>query len=56
MKRCTKSALLNNLDLHPSSLKTLYKTQVRELKDESDQKSKQCKELQRRLAEYKEER
>ncbi|XP_029704974.1 rho-associated protein kinase 2-like isoform X4 [Takifugu rubripes] len=35
---------------------TLYKTQVRELKDESDKKSKQCKELQRRLAEYKEER
>ncbi|TNM94863.1 hypothetical protein fugu_017622 [Takifugu bimaculatus] len=35
---------------------TLYKTQIRELKDESDKKSKQCKELQRRLAEYKEER
>uniref|UniRef100_H3C5G4 Rho-associated protein kinase n=1 Tax=Tetraodon nigroviridis TaxID=99883 RepID=H3C5G4_TETNG len=35
---------------------TLYKTQIRELKGDCDQKSKQCKEMQRRLAEYKEER
>lgn len=39
-----------------ASSKTLYKTQTRELKDDCDQKSKQCKEMQRRLAEYKEER
>lgn len=36
--------------------KTLYKTQIREVKGDCDQKSKQCKEMQRRLAEYKEER
>lgn len=35
---------------------TLYKTQIRELKHECDQKSKQSKELQRRLADHKEER
>lgn len=48
--------LHKNLDLHLSSPKTLYKTQIRELKDDCNQKSKQCKEMQRRLAEYKEER
>lgn len=40
----------------PFPSKTLYKTQIRELKGDCDQKSKQCKEMQRRLAEYKEER
>ncbi|XP_035534234.1 rho-associated protein kinase 2-like isoform X1 [Morone saxatilis] len=35
---------------------TLYKTQIRELKDECDEKNKLCKDVQRRLAEYEEER
>ncbi|KAM4713160.1 rho-associated protein kinase 2-like isoform 2-T4 [Anableps anableps] len=35
---------------------TLYKTQIRELKDESDEKNKMYKEAQQRLAEYQEER
>ncbi|KAM9339488.1 rho-associated protein kinase 2-like isoform 3-T4 [Symphorus nematophorus] len=35
---------------------TLYKTQIRELKDECDEKNKLCKEAQQRLAEYEEER
>ncbi|XP_041832603.1 rho-associated protein kinase 2-like [Melanotaenia boesemani] len=35
---------------------TLYKTQVRELKDECNERNKQYKEAQRRLAEYQEER
>lgn len=53
----TKSALIPaKTPPHPTPFKTLYKTQIRELKDECDQKSKQGKELQRRLADYKEER
>lgn len=36
--------------------KTLYKTQIRELRDEGDEKSKLCKDMQQRLAEYEEER
>lgn len=36
--------------------KTLYKTQIRELKDECDEKSKLCKDMQRRLAVYEDER
>uniref|UniRef100_A0A671WFB1 Rho-associated protein kinase 2 n=1 Tax=Sparus aurata TaxID=8175 RepID=A0A671WFB1_SPAAU len=39
-----------------SSCKTLYKTQIRELKDECDEKNKLRKEAQQRLAEYEEER
>lgn len=35
---------------------TLYKTQVRELKDECDEKNRMNKDLQQRLAEYQEER
>ncbi|XP_030576916.1 rho-associated protein kinase 2-like isoform X2 [Archocentrus centrarchus] len=35
---------------------TLYKTQIRELMDERDEKNKLCKEAQQRLAEYQEER
>ncbi|KAE8286770.1 Rho-associated protein kinase 2 [Larimichthys crocea] len=35
---------------------TLYKTQIRELKDECDEKKKLCKDVQQRLAEYEEER
>ncbi|KAM8725579.1 rho-associated protein kinase 2-like isoform 2-T2 [Acanthopagrus schlegelii] len=35
---------------------TLYKTQIRELKDECDEKNKLVKEAQQRLAEYEEER
>ncbi|XP_049914885.1 rho-associated protein kinase 2-like isoform X2 [Epinephelus moara] len=35
---------------------TLYKTQIRELKDERDERNKLYKELQQRLAEYQEER
>ncbi|XP_041661527.1 rho-associated protein kinase 2-like isoform X2 [Cheilinus undulatus] len=35
---------------------TLYKTQIRELKDECDEKNKLYKEAQQRLAEYEEER
>ncbi|KAM6992490.1 rho-associated protein kinase 2-like isoform 2-T2 [Tautogolabrus adspersus] len=35
---------------------TLYKTQIRELKDECEEKNKLCKEAQQRLAEYEEER
>ncbi|KAM6915752.1 LOW QUALITY PROTEIN: rho-associated protein kinase 2-like [Xenentodon cancila] len=35
---------------------TLYKTQIRELKDECDERNKLHKEAQRRLAEYQEER
>lgn len=61
VKICAKlqeihTCLHKNLDLRLSSPKTLYKTQIRELRDDCDQKSKQCKEMQRRLAEYKEER
>lgn len=37
-------------------LKTLYKTQIRELKDECDERNKLYKEAQLRLAEYQEER
>uniref|UniRef100_A0A672IJU7 non-specific serine/threonine protein kinase n=1 Tax=Salarias fasciatus TaxID=181472 RepID=A0A672IJU7_SALFA len=36
--------------------KTLYKTQIRELKDECDERNKLYKEAQQRLAEYQEER
>ncbi|XP_065819814.1 rho-associated protein kinase 2 isoform X2 [Labrus bergylta] len=35
---------------------TLYKTQIRELKDECEEKNKLCKDKQQRLAEYEEER
>ncbi|CAJ1077029.1 rho-associated protein kinase 2-like isoform X2 [Xyrichtys novacula] len=35
---------------------TLYKTQIRELKDECDEKNKLCKEARQRLTEYEEER
>ncbi|KAM3602727.1 uncharacterized protein V6R79_009673 [Siganus canaliculatus] len=35
---------------------TLYKTQIREIKDECHQKKKQCRDLQQRLAEYEQER
>nr|XP_046229147.1 rho-associated protein kinase 2-like isoform X2 [Scatophagus argus] len=35
---------------------TLYKTQIRELKDECDERSKLCKDAEQRLAEYEEER
>uniref|UniRef100_A0A3Q0RXS9 Rho-associated protein kinase 2 n=1 Tax=Amphilophus citrinellus TaxID=61819 RepID=A0A3Q0RXS9_AMPCI len=35
---------------------TLYKTQIRELMDERDEKNKLCKEAQQRLAEYQEDR
>lgn len=40
--------------LSPSQ--TLYKTQVRELKDEREERNKLYKELQQRLAQYQEER
>lgn len=39
-----------------SSPKTLYKTQIRELKDECEERNKLYKEAQQRLAEYEEER
>lgn len=35
---------------------TLYKTQIRELKEECDDKKKLCKDLRQRVAEYEEER
>uniref|UniRef100_A0A665W5N4 non-specific serine/threonine protein kinase n=1 Tax=Echeneis naucrates TaxID=173247 RepID=A0A665W5N4_ECHNA len=39
-----------------SSSKTLYKTQIRELKDECEERNKLYKEAQRQLAEYQDER
>lgn len=36
--------------------KTLYKTQIRELTDERDEKNKLYEEVQQQLAEYQEER
>lgn len=36
--------------------KTLYKTQIHELKEECDERNKKFKALQQRVAEYKEER
>uniref|UniRef100_A0A8D3B6C9 Rho-associated protein kinase 2 n=1 Tax=Scophthalmus maximus TaxID=52904 RepID=A0A8D3B6C9_SCOMX len=38
------------------SAKTLYKTQIRELKDECDERNKMCNQAQHRLAEFLEER
>ena len=48
--------LLNKLKILLLSTKTLYKTQIRELKDECDEKNKLYKEARQRLAEYEEER
>lgn len=51
-----RSVIWNQLNLQLSSYKTLYKTQIRELKDEYDEKNKLCKNMQQQLAQYEEER
>lgn len=48
--------MINTLKILFFSIKTLYKTQIRELKDECDEKNKLYKKAQQHLAEYKEER
>uniref|UniRef100_A0AAQ5YRT1 non-specific serine/threonine protein kinase n=1 Tax=Amphiprion ocellaris TaxID=80972 RepID=A0AAQ5YRT1_AMPOC len=46
---------LRRSDTHAHNSPTLYKTQVRELKDERDERNKLYKEVQQRLVEYQEE-
>ncbi|XP_007445546.2 rho-associated protein kinase 2-like [Python bivittatus] len=56
LHQCYNLSLSLSLSLSLKTFQTLYKTQVRELKEECEEKTKLCKEIQQKIQELQEER